>query len=194
MNNNNNNARNSSQTPDFQARVCAVYAKSKQEWRSPSPAKVCLSSHSSEPRLMALQVVLPWILKGNGAAFEKKRTEYIQKWTHADSAAEVAKVQRFLPLVDPPAGVPRNGATPVRGEPLFSAHRRRGARLSRLPGVAGQFLLVQNAKFTVRCFEPPADPHTPPADVPNARNFPQFSYLSVALQQDWFITPEHLVC
>jgi hypothetical protein len=66
-------------------------------------------------------------------------------------------------------------------------------RLNHLPGVAGQVVLVQNAKFTVRCFDPSTDPHTPPAGATNSRNYPELSYMSGTLQQQWHITPERKV-
>jgi hypothetical protein len=115
-NKNNNDARNSGRTPDYEAKVCAVYAKSRNDWRSQDPAKVCSPSHASKLRFMELQVVLPWNLKGNSKSFETKRTKYIQETTSSD----VTKVQRFAPLLEPPAGDPRDGTAPIRGEHLSS--------------------------------------------------------------------------
>jgi hypothetical protein len=65
---------------------------------------------------MEMQLVLPWILKGNGESFETKRTKYIQETTSSD----VTKVQRFVPLLEPAAGVPRDGSVMIRGEYLSS--------------------------------------------------------------------------
>jgi hypothetical protein len=61
---------------------------------------------------MEPQLVMPWSLKGNTEAFETKRTKYIQETTSSD----VTKVQRFAPLLEPPAGVARDGSVMVRGE------------------------------------------------------------------------------
>jgi hypothetical protein len=133
---------------------------------------------------------MPVIVKGNSASLESRRIRYIGLWTHPGS--DVAKVQRFAPLTLPSEDHDITGAVPVLGKYLSLWLSELWKRLNHLAGVEGQFVLVQNEKFTARCFDPTSDGTTPPG-AENTRTYPELSYFSTQLQQEWLITPEHLV-
>jgi hypothetical protein len=57
----------------------------------------------------------------------------------------------------------------------------------RLAAGTGQLILVQGQDYEARCFDPKED-GTTPSGATDSRTYPDFAYMSYALQQEWRVT------